>query len=124
MSKSITLIFLLLIVLNTSPLPAQQSEGVDLAAMQHWNIVVADDAIASEVIDETGRGIPGICVTHNRWHVHTDPQGYFHWSLENPLPQQATLKVYKRYSGQYEALETTVSLSQLENQPIILPRKR
>ena len=49
MPKFITWIFLLLIVLNTSPLPAQQSEGVDLAAMQYWNIVAADDAIASEV---------------------------------------------------------------------------
>ena len=49
MSKFTALIFLLLIVLNTSQLSAQSSKGVDLAAMQHWNIVVANDAIASEI---------------------------------------------------------------------------
>jgi len=74
-------------------------------------------------MDETGRGIPGICVILNRWHVHTDSDGYFHWSLENPLPQQVTLEVYKRYSDQYEALETTVALSQLERQPITLKNR-
>ena len=79
--------------------------------------------VRSKVMDETGRGIPGICVVLNRWHVHTDSDGYFHWSLENPLPQQATLKVYKRYSGQYEELETTVALSQLESQPITLKNR-
>ena len=92
--------------------------------------------VRSKVMDETGQGIPGICVILNRWHVHTDSDGYFHRSLENPLPQQATLKVYKRYSGQYEELETlnqenpfwgsvlvTVALSQLESQPITLKNR-
>ena len=79
--------------------------------------------VRSQVMDETGRGIPGICVVLNRWHVHTDLGGYFHWSLEDPLPQQVTLKVYKRYSEQYEELETTVSLSQLESQPITLKNR-
>jgi len=79
--------------------------------------------VRSQVMDETGRGIPGICVILNRWHVHTDSDGYFHWSLENPLPQQVTLEVYKRYSDQYEALETTVALSQLERQPITLKNR-
>ena len=38
----------LLIALAASPLQAQQSEGVTLAAMGGWDIVVADDAIPSE----------------------------------------------------------------------------
>ena len=82
--------------------------------------------VRSKVIDETGRGIPGTCVVLNRWHVHTDSDGYFHWSLEGPVPQQVTLKVYKRYSNQYETtgeLETTVALSQLESQPITLKNR-
>ena len=76
--------------------------------------------VRSEVIDETGRGIPDICVILNRWHIHTDPDGYFHWSLEDPAPRQVTLKVYKRYSDQYEELKTTVPFSQLQHRPIIL----
>ena len=74
-------------------------------------------------MDETGRGIPGICVVLNRWHVHTDSDGYFHWSVEDPAPQQVALKAYKRYRNQYEELETTVALSQLESQPITLKNR-
>ena len=79
----------------------------------------------SEVIDETAGGFPGIYVVLNRWHVHTDSGGYFHWSVEAPIPeQQVEIKVYKRYNGDYETLKTTMPFSQLESQPIILPRKR
>ena len=38
----------MLIVLSVSSLLAQQSEGVDLATMQGWDIVVSADAIPSE----------------------------------------------------------------------------
>ena len=92
--------------------------------------------VRSKVMDETGRGIPGICVVLNQWHVHTDSGGYFHWSVEAPLPEQVEIRVYKRYSGQYEELETlnqenpfwgsvlvTVALSQLEGQPITLKNR-
>ena len=79
--------------------------------------------VRSQVVDETGQGIRGICVILNRWHVHTDRAGYFHWSVEFPLPQQVEIKVYKRYSGQYETLETTVALSQIERQPITLKNR-
>ena len=79
--------------------------------------------VRSQVIDETGRGIPDICVVLNRWHIHTDPGGYFHWSLEDPLPQQVTLEVHKKYRGQYETLKTTVAFSQLEREPITLQNR-
>ena len=76
--------------------------------------------VCNQVVDNTGRPVPGVCVVLNRWHIHTDSDGYFHWSLDNPVPQQVTLRVYKRYSGDYETLETTVALSQLESQSITL----
>ena len=79
--------------------------------------------ICNRVVDSTGRPVPGVCVVLNRWHVHTDPHGYYHWPVESPLPQQVALKVYRRYSGDYETLETTVTLSQLENQPITLKNR-
>ena len=79
--------------------------------------------VRGRVIDDTGRGIPEMCVVLNRWHIHTDSDGYFHWSLEDPVPPQVTLEVHKKYSGQHETLTTTVLLSRLETQPIVLPRR-
>ena len=88
--------------------------------------------ICNRVIDNTGRPVPGACVVLNRWHVHTDGAGFFHWSVEAPLPEQVKIRVYKRYAGQrkdkryseqYETLKTTLSFSQLERQPITLNNK-
>jgi hypothetical protein len=79
--------------------------------------------VRGQVVDAEGEPIPSVCVVLNHWHCHTDPQGYFHWSLENPLPKQVTLEVHKRYSSQYEELKTTVALSQLEGQPITLKNR-
>ena len=83
----------------------------------------AGQKICSRVVDNTGRPVPGACVVLNRWHTHTDVNGFFHWSVEAPLPEQVEIIVYKRYSDQYETLETTVPFSQIEREPIILPRK-
>ena len=55
--------------------------------------------------------------------MYSDSDGYFHWSLEDPAPQQAALQVYKKFNSQYEELETTVALSQLESQPITLKNR-
>ena len=79
--------------------------------------------VRSRVVDSTGRPVPGACVVLNRWHIHTDRAGFFHWSVEAPLPEQVEVRVYKRYSDQYETLKTTVPFSQIGGQPIILPRK-
>ena len=49
MFKSTTLIFTVAIAFYVTPIHAQQPQGVNLAEMQDWNIVIADDAIASEV---------------------------------------------------------------------------
>ena len=73
--------------------------------------------VRSKVMDETGRGVPGICVVLNQWHVHTDSGGYFHWSVEAPLPEQVEIRVYKRYSGQYKELETLNQENLFESGP-------
>ena len=80
--------------------------------------------VRSRVVDAAGQPIGGVCVVLNQWHCHTDPRGFFHWSVEAPLPKELTLQVYKKYSGQYETLETTVPFSQIERQPIILQRRK
>ena len=79
--------------------------------------------VRSQVVDESGQGISGICVVLNRWHTHTDSDGHFHWSVEDRPPQQVEVKVSKRYSDRYETLETTVTLLQLERQPITLKNR-
>ncbi len=79
--------------------------------------------VRGRVVDPKGQPIGGVCVVLNRWHCHTDPFGYYHWSVEAPEPERVTLRVYKRYSGQYETLKATVSFSELERQPIILRPK-
>jgi hypothetical protein len=105
-------------------------------ASQHRHIKLAPEAtpqefrlkagrkVRSRVMDNTRRPVPGACVVLNRWHIHTDRAGFFHWSVEAPLPGQVEIRVYKRYSSQYETLKTTLPFSQIERQPIILPRKR
>ena len=49
MSKMPVLISIIVLAVLVSPLQAQTPRGVNLAAIQAWNIVVADDAIASEI---------------------------------------------------------------------------
>ena len=70
--------------------------------------------VCNQVVDNTGQPIPGACVVLNRWHIHTDDTGFFHWSVETPLPEQVEIGIYKRYSSQYETFKTTVPFSQLD----------
>ena len=80
--------------------------------------------IRGRVVDNTDRPVPGACVVLNRWHVHTDRAGFFHWSVEAPVPKQVEVNVYRRYYGQYGTFKNTLAISRIERQPIILPRKR
>jgi len=79
--------------------------------------------ISNRVVDEKGKPVAGACVVLNRWHCHIDPQGYYHWSAEASVSEQVTLQVYKRYSGDYDTLKTTLPFSQIERQPITLKNR-
>ena len=81
-------------------------------------------AVRGRILDSSSKPVSGASVVLNKWHVYTDTEGFFDWSVGAPLPEQVEIKVFKRYSGQYETLETTLPFSQLESRPIILPRKR
>ena len=80
--------------------------------------------VRGRVVDNTRRPVPGACVVLNRWHVHTDRAGFFHWSVEAPLPKQVEVNVYRRYYGQYGTFKKTLPLSSIERQPIVLSGKR
>ena len=79
--------------------------------------------VRGKVVDERGKAIGGVCVVLNLWHCHTDPDGFYHWSVEPPAPEQVTMRAYKRYSGQYETLKAIVPFSDLERQPITLKNR-
>lgn len=80
----------------------------------------AGQLVRGRVVDSTGKPIGGLCVVLNRWHCHTDPHGYFHWTAETPVPEQVDLRINKNFSRRYKTLETTVSLSHIGRQPITL----
>ena len=111
-------------------------------APQHRHIKVGPEAkpqefrlkagrkVCNQVVDEQGNPIAGACVVLNNWHMHADAQGVFHFSVEEPLPKQVSIRANKRYSAQipgssatkYETFEKTAPFSQIERQPIILRR--
>ena len=79
--------------------------------------------VRGQVVDVAGQPMGGVCVVLNQWHCHTDPQGYFQWSVESPVPRQVVLKVDKKYHSQYETMKTTVAITQLESRPTTLEIK-
>ena len=79
--------------------------------------------VRSRVVDSTGRPVPGACVVLNNWHVHADRAGFFHWSVEAPLPKQVEVNAYHLHYGHYGSLKKTLSISQIESRPIMLPGK-
>ena len=92
------------------------------AKLQEFHLK-AGEKVSNRVVDNKGHAVAGACVVLNRWHIHTDSAGFFHWSVEAPLPDRVEIRVDKRYSGQYEILKATVPFSQLERQPIILKNR-
>ena len=84
--------------------------------------------VSSRVLDNHGEPVAGACVVLNNWHIHTNPAGFFHWSVEAPLPEQVTTRVDKRYSAEipgstamkYGTEKSTVPRSQIEQQPFVL----
>jgi protocatechuate 3,4-dioxygenase beta subunit len=103
--------------------PQQRHIKVDTQPEPAEFTLKAGRLVRGRVVDAEGHPIGGVCVVLNHWHCHTDPQGYYHWSVVAPVPAQVTLRVYKRYNGDYETLKTTVALSQLESQPITLKNR-
>lgn len=100
--------------------PQQRHVNVELRPKQIEFLLKPGQRIRGQVVDLKGKPISGVCVILNHWHCHTDPTGYYHWSVEAPLPEQVTTKVYKRYSGRYAMFAETIPFSQLERQPIVL----
>ena len=77
-------------------------------------------AVRGRVVDPQGQPVVGACVVLGHFHCHTDAGGHFAWSVTRPVPDQVAVKVRKRYSRQYTVLQKTMSLVEIEQQPIVL----
>ena len=100
--------------------PQQRHVKVEPRALSQDFTLESGQLVRGQVVDPAGKPIGGLCVVLNRWHCHTDPHGYFHWSAKAPVPEQVNVRINKRYSGRYKTLETTVPVSRLGRQPITL----
>ena len=77
--------------------------------------------VRGRVVDDTGQPVPGACVVLNLWHVHTDDDGYFDWSLAGPEPESVAIRAYKRYDGRYQEFKGTETFVRIERHPITIP---
>lgn len=81
-------------------------------------------SVRGRVVNAGGDPLPGMCMVVERSHIHSDGDGFFHWAVEAPLPEQVDIKVYKLYSRRYETLESTVPFSLIEREPITVKKKQ
>jgi hypothetical protein len=77
-------------------------------------------AVRGRVLDSAGNPLPGADVLLNRYHVYSDAEGYYDWPAQEPVPQEIHVQAYNRYHTNYGALETTRTLEQLQEQPLVL----
>ena len=86
-------------------------------------------SVRGRVVGEKGDPVPGSCVVINRSHIHTDGDGFFHWATASPVPDEVTVRVFRARVHRptveggtvaYQPLTDTLSLSQIEEQPIVL----
>ena len=89
----------------------------------HEFSLVPGTRIRGRVVDSQGKPISGVCVVLDHWHCHTDRNGYFHWSARAPLPEQVTVRVFKRYNDTYKTFQQQVPFSALERRPIMLQNR-
>jgi hypothetical protein len=102
--------------------PVHRLIKVEPRAQAHEFRLLAGKKVCGQVVDDTGQPVPAACVVLNGWHVHTDEGGCFHWSVEAPVPEQVEIRVYRRYSDDYESLEAAMPLAQISEMPVVLGR--
>lgn len=80
----------------------------------------AGRSIRGQVVDERGSPVGGACVVLDKCHVHADPNGFFCLAMDAPVPNEVTVKAYKRYDSKYATFEEKLPLLRIEKQPIVL----
>ncbi len=68
--------------INLGPDPQARSQEFRLKAGR---------SVRGRVVDEAGKPVGGACVVLDRRHIHTDPDGFFHWAIDAPVPDEVTV---------------------------------
>ena len=120
--------------IKVGPDPQSHSQSFELKAGK---------SVRGRVVDQNAEPVGGACVVLDKMHIHSDPDGFFHWAIKAPVPEEVTVKVYKRYHGQYVTgayargtfidsdlfllvdaypliKEKRLRLSQIESEPLVL----
>jgi hypothetical protein len=96
---------------NVGPAPETHAQDFRLKAGR---------SVCGRVVDEAGTSVGGACVVLDKQHIHADPNGFFCSVIDAPVPSEVMVKAYKRYSSDYKNFAQTLSLLQIEEQPIVL----
>ena len=99
---------------NVKAGPQRESERFDLKPGRK---------VQGRLVDDAGEPVPGACVVLNRWHVHTDADGHFDWSVEGSPLENVEMKAYKRYDGRYGQFKGTETVARVERGPLRHDRK-
>jgi hypothetical protein len=75
--------------------------GPDSKSHAQSFVLKAGKSVRGRVVDQTGEPVGGVCVVLDKLHIHSDPEGFFHWAVESPALDEVTVKLYKRYHGEY-----------------------
>ena len=75
--------------------------GPDAKSYSQSFVLKAGKSVRGRVVDQNDEPVGGVCVVLDKMHIHSDPEGLFHWAIEAPVADEVTVKVYKRYHGQY-----------------------
>lgn len=106
--------------------------SVDPKARSQEFRLKAGQSVRGSVVDKSGKPVGGACVVLDKWHIHADADGFFHWAIEAPVPDEVMVRVYKRYNDDYEKFyekfkekfhekfKKKLSLAHIEKRPIIL----
>lgn len=81
-------------------------------------------SVRGRVVDLAQQPLGGVCVIVNKRHIHADSDGFFHLSIDAPVPRTVSVKAYKRYSDAFLPFEETLLLSQIEERPLVLRPKK
>ena len=79
--------------------------------------------LRGRVVDEKGSPLPGMCVVLDRSHIHTDAEGFFHWAVQGPVPDEVPVRLFRKEGGPFEPFQRLLSLSQIEHAPIVMKKR-
>ncbi|MFH0962747.1 MAG: hypothetical protein V2A58_01900, partial [Planctomycetota bacterium] len=75
-------------------------------------------SIRGRAVDADGRPLAGMCVVLETSHVHTDPDGFFHWAVVGSPPDPVRVRIYRKFRASDGSFTGALPLSQIMSGPI------